>query len=710
MSNKLTALTSATLPLAGTEAVYLIQGGNSRQTTASALIATCSILANNETVTGAKTFNSGKLLLAGSVSGTTILNATATASGTITVPATTDTLVGKATTDTFTNKTFDTAGTGNSLLINGVAATANTGTGAVVRATSPTLVTPALGTPASGVVTNLTYTPSGTGAVSRTLPSKFGEHISVADFGAVGNGSTDDTTAIQNALNFIKTQGGGALYFPATTGGYKITSGLTYNDSALSGRFTSRLRIFGDGSASTFITMSGVAANALTITGNASFPEMYTHIEGIRITGNTTTGSIGLSLNVGAFCSTDDLVIEAMDYALDFTDVEQTLFQNSNFRWGNHGVRGNASVSVTSANSIVFLNCAIANNAVWGWQITNPNAVTFIGGSTQYNGATGGGATNWGGNVIEAGNGYGTVGFYGHIWEGNGGNADFISSQSSNTAAYIFEACGFARPNSSNYAVSFVEIDGTTASTYTFTGNTFRGYGTYVPNAGRPYFTVNNTSAKIWDDGSNIYGSATEQPAWAGSAQIPVSAHVGSGGVQIGTFTAHANTDKNFYVGGSANLADGVSIGSINDANNTFKGLELRGSAILLSANTSTSGSLLSTNATGGIGYSTGAGGTVTQATSKSTGVALNKATGQITMNAAALAASTTVSFVMTNTAIAATDLLVLNHVSGGTPGSYTLNGRAAAGSATIDVRNVSLGSLSEAIVIGFAVVKAVTA
>lgn len=109
-------------------------------------------------------------------------------------------------------------------------------------------------------------------------------------------------------------------------------------------------------------------------------------------------------------------------------------------------------------------------------------------------------------------------------------------------------------------------------------------------------------------------------------------------------------------------------------------------------------------------GYVTGEGGTVTQATSKSTGVTLNKKCGQITLNAASLAASTTVSFVLTNSTIAATDVLVLNHVSVGTFGSYTLNARASAGSATIDVRNVSAGALAEAIVIGYAVIKAVTA
>jgi len=107
----------------------------------------------------------------------------------------------------------------------------------------------------------------------------------------------------------------------------------------------------------------------------------------------------------------------------------------------------------------------------------------------------------------------------------------------------------------------------------------------------------------------------------------------------------------------------------------------------------------------GTLGYSTG--GTVTQATNKSTGVTLNGASGRITMNGAALAADTTVSFTLTNTSITATDLLVLNHVSGGTAGSYLLNAQAAAGSASINVRNITAGSLSEAIVIGFAVIKA---
>ncbi|NHK40048.1 hypothetical protein [Thermus thermophilus] len=116
-------------------------------------------------------------------------------------------------------------------------------------------------------------------------------------------------------------------------------------------------------------------------------------------------------------------------------------------------------------------------------------------------------------------------------------------------------------------------------------------------------------------------------------------------------------------------------------------------------------GNLAYDSTAGTFGYGTGRG-TVTQATNKSTGVTLDAPCGAITMNGAALSADTTVSFTLTNSSIAATDLVLLNHVSGGTVGSYVVNAQAAAGSASINVTNISTGSLSEAIVIGFAIIK----
>ena len=123
----------------------------------------------------------------------------------------------------------------------------------------------------------------------------------------------------------------------------------------------------------------------------------------------------------------------------------------------------------------------------------------------------------------------------------------------------------------------------------------------------------------------------------------------------------------------------------------------------------STTGNQVITGA-GKLGYATGSGGIVTQLTSKSTGVTLNKSNGQIVLNNAALAASTTVSFTLISTAIESGDVLIMNHLSDGTAGSYSLNAQSAAGSASINVRNISLGSLSEAIIIVFAVIKAVAA
>lgn len=158
-------------------------------------------------------------------------------------------------------------------------------------------------------------------------------------------------------------------------------------------------------------------------------------------------------------------------------------------------------------------------------------------------------------------------------------------------------------------------------------------------------------------------------------------------------------SDRNCYMAGAApNYFNGaVMIGSnVDDGVNKLQ----------------VNGGTVSKHATAGIGYATGAGGTVTQLTDKSTGVTLNKVTGDITMNAAALAAGTIVSFTLTDSAIAETDFLDVQHVSGGTLGAYACNAacQPGGGAAIIYVRNNTGGSLSEAIVLKFYLNKAVTA
>jgi len=113
--------------------------------------------------------------------------------------------------------------------------------------------------------------------------------------------------------------------------------------------------------------------------------------------------------------------------------------------------------------------------------------------------------------------------------------------------------------------------------------------------------------------------------------------------------------------------------------------------------------------ATTEIGYSAAAQGAVTQATSKSTGVTLNKSAGQITMNNAALAGGAVATFTLTNNTISANDTIIVNISSvttGSTAAAYTTYVCSmTAGSAVIALRNLSATSYSEAVVINFSVI-----
>jgi hypothetical protein len=110
------------------------------------------------------------------------------------------------------------------------------------------------------------------------------------------------------------------------------------------------------------------------------------------------------------------------------------------------------------------------------------------------------------------------------------------------------------------------------------------------------------------------------------------------------------------------------------------------------------------------LGYSSAAQGTVTQATDKSTGVTLNKSAGRITMNNAALAGATAVSFILTNSLISANDTIIVcvsSNTTGSLAGAYTTYvSYLAAGSALITLRNLTAAtSYSEAVVINFSII-----
>lgn len=120
------------------------------------------------------------------------------------------------------------------------------------------------------------------------------------------------------------------------------------------------------------------------------------------------------------------------------------------------------------------------------------------------------------------------------------------------------------------------------------------------------------------------------------------------------------------------------------------------------------SGKVLVTGATG-LGYGTGAGGSVTQATNKSTAVTLNTPTGQIATHAASLAANTVVTFTFSNSLLTIRDtvILTLNQSTTDTD-SYNVWCSVNNGTAQVHLKNISAGALANAVYINFAIIKGV--
>ena len=144
---------------------------------------------------------------------------------------------------------------------NATSVAAQTGTGSTfVMQASPTLTTPALGTPTSGLLNSCTSNINATGNVARTFQARAGDVFNVKDFGAVGDGSTTDTTAISNAIAAaIAAPSGGAVFFPRGT---YLTARQTISSPG------KNIRIFGEGEASQINSTSAAGVLEFIDTGN----------------------------------------------------------------------------------------------------------------------------------------------------------------------------------------------------------------------------------------------------------------------------------------------------------------------------------------------------------------------------------------------------------------------------------------------------------
>lgn len=168
----------------------------------------------------------------------------------------------------------------------------------------------------------------------------------------------------------------------------------------------------------------------------------------------------------------------------------------------------------------------------------------------------------------------------------------------------------------------------------------------------------------------------------------------------------------------SAAAAAGLALSVISSGTNENLTLDAKGSGTITLGGTSTGNivatraiagalGITSAGATAGIGYATGAGGAVTQITSRTTGVTINKVSGAITLVSAA-GSTTPASFTVTNSAVAATDVVLVSQKSGTDKYDVSVS---AVGAGSFEITfNTKSGTTTESPVFNFVVIKAVAA
>lgn len=576
-----------------------------------------------------------------------------------------------------------------------------TSTGTITPGTTSMTFAEALFTSLTGV----TFTQAGTGAVARSAQDKMREWVSVKDFGAVGDGSTDDTTAIAAAIAASRF-----VWMPPGT--YKITSQLSITQNYQS--------LIGAGVGLVTITMAHASNVAIKVT---------TSPVGLDVGGFTLDRSIaatagGTGLDFSAVIGTSkvhDLIVQNQYIGVklgptDYSYMSEVIVQkNYNIGISMTNTAGNGTMQWDLRNVLSQMNDS--HGIIFS--VTAGPAQAIMG---QWNNVTTFANTGYGAAIV------GSAGVPVHDLRVTDGFFGSDASGGLYLETYGRQHC---------IRNCFTEIAGTIATGRTLT--------TAASGVGRGVeITANNVQVQI----SNHTSSGNSQQGLVSSAtntQINGGTFINNGangtagtalGVSIvaGRGTVVGITSGNTGAGTTQKYGVNFSVdaGMIADCdltNNaigpifyggTFPPVGLIVSNVLpiteitYPLNPVKSNSYIWTRTTTfGIGYATGSGGTVNQGagSGKATGVALNKLNGTIVTDAANLNAGAEVSFTVANTTVVAGDVIIVNHASGGTGGAYAVEANTiGANTFNITISNLSAGNLAEALTLNFAVIKAVSA
>ena len=208
---------------------------------------------------------------------------------------------------------------------------------------------------------------TGTNAARRPVDSKLKDVVSVKDFGAVGDGTTNDTTAFANAFAYLNTGTvPRAIYIPA--GNYVVNSG-TCSITA------SNRAVFGDGLASRLLIPTTAAPIGITANGTSD----TVHITDVLITdlaiianGWTGYAGNGISINKADRCSVQRVLVAGHT-------AGQSWEQGIIFRDTNNGLIANNIVQRITGNGI-SLDLALGSEDTRSNLVVG-NTIDFVGDS-----------------------------------------------------------------------------------------------------------------------------------------------------------------------------------------------------------------------------------------------------------------------------------------------------------------------------------------
>lgn len=433
------------------------------------------------------------------------------------------------------------------------------------------------------------------GAVGKTLNDKMQDLVSVKDFGAKGDGTTDDTAAIQAGID-LACQYGGCVYLPAGT--YKISAALVFSMNSDSTDPVKRPSMKGDGMAATTIYQT-TNNNGIEIIGYDSNPAGYCLFQDFTLYGYQKN-KLGIALKDIAFVTIDNVYLAGWSTGLYGANVLSSTFNDLVIRFNDGGFyfEPNAAYGfVSEPNAIVMSNCTVGNNDSYGGKVIGAGTFNYTGGSIEANGVgTDLSSAKWGLALVDVGGkiaqqsacGFNISGVY---FEGNGGQAQFQVQQTVSRPGLtgVLNACSFSVLGSSypSQSVYLAASNPSYAFPITFDGCGWAGLDGYTANAGRP--TINNVGGdfKLALVGASFYSSVdqykqgapnrfegvVEASVYADLTGTPISGGGGGAGTLQATLTAGNVASLNAKLGGDGSTT-GVVVGT-----NTYGGVPYAGIA-----------------------------------------------------------------------------------------------------------------------------------